>query len=249
MKKSSSELKILAKQQLTGHYGILIAAALLVTGGTIVINMILSSIFNQRTPGGVLLYSLCTLIVSLLTTLFAVGIDRMALSLARDQETSLSDLLYVFSHQPDRVIVLTILIELICLACVVPGVLLTVFGTALGSIAISAIAIILTLAGIVLAFSRYLAFSQVFFLYLDDPEKGSFQLLKESRELMAGNKGRYFYLYLSFIGLALLSVLTCGLGMLWIAPYMTMTMALFYQDLIDAPVKQEPFDFGDSCYQ
>lgn len=244
MKKPSSELKMLAKQRLTGHYGILIGATLLVSGGTIVIDMILSSVFNLKNPSGALFYSLCTLIITLLTTLFSVGMLRMVLNIARGQETSLGDLLYVFSHQPDRVIVLTILVELICLACVVPGVLLTVFGTALDSIAISAIAIILTLAGIVLAFSRYLAFSQVFFLYLDDPEKGSIQLLNESRDLMAGNKGRLFYLYISFIGLALLSVLTCGLGMLWLSPYMSMSQALFYQDITDAPVKQENFDFN-----
>ncbi len=56
--------------------------------------------------------------------------------------------------------------------------------------------------------------------------------MRESQELMRGNKGRYFYLIISFFGLLLLSVFTCYIGLLWLAPYMEMTQLLFYRDLI-----------------
>ena len=49
---------------------------------------------------------------------------------------------------------------------------------------------------------------------------------------MAGNRGRYFYLQVSFAGLSLLSVLSCGIGFLWVLPYMQTANALFYRNLI-----------------
>ena len=56
--------------------------------------------------------------------------------------------------------------------------------------------------------------------------------------MMHGNKGRFFYLQISFFGLALLCILTLGIGMLWLYPYMMTTEAFFYLDLtgeIDQP--------------
>ena len=49
--------------------------------------------------------------------------------------------------------------------------------------------------------------------------------------MMRGQKGRYFYVTISFFGVMALSVLTCGIGMLWVMPYMETTLAFFYRDL------------------
>ena len=68
-------------------------------------------------------------------------------------------------------------------------------------------------------------------LYLDAPEKGVIQLMRESRQLMKGNRVRFFYLQISFFGLILLSLLTCYIGMLWLIPYMQMTSVLFYRNV------------------
>lgn len=54
--------------------------------------------------------------------------------------------------------------------------------------------------GIIAAF-RY---SQAFYILADDPSKDIMQCLKESKELMKGNKTKYFCLQLSFIGWYLL---------------------------------------------
>lgn len=112
-----------------------------------------------------------------------------------------------------------------------PGGLFLVLGLLTKSVLLSVLAILAFLAGTVFAVILELSYSQVFYLYLDAPEKGVLQLMRESRALMKGNKGRYFYLQLSFIGLVLLSVLTCFIGMLWLVPYMEMTTILFYRNL------------------
>ena len=48
-------------------------------------------------------------------------------------------------------------------------------------------------------------YSQAFYILADNPNKGVFQCIDESKTLMKGNKGRFFYLMLTFIGWSLLA--------------------------------------------
>ena len=48
---------------------------------------------------------------------------------------------------------------------------------------------------------------------------------------MTGNRAKLFWLQLSFIGWAILSVFTLGIGYLWLAPYMQMATIAFYKHL------------------
>jgi uncharacterized membrane protein len=232
MKKTSSELKCMAKGLLAGHYGLLIGAALLYGGGSLVITMILELVF-QADHSFNILYFICSLIVSLLSTIFTIGYEKMILEISRGREARLGDLLYGFSHQPDRIILLTILLSLVSLACMLPGSLLLAAGAIMKLIPLTLVGILALLAGTVFLFILSFGYSMVFLLYLDNPEKGVIQLMRESRTLMKGNKGRYFYLQISFIGLMLLSILTCFIGLFWLVPYMEMTSVLFYRNLLN----------------
>ena len=49
--------------------------------------------------------------------------------------------------------------------------------------------------------------------------------------MMKGHKFDLFWLFLSFIGWILLSILTLGIGLLWLAPYMYTAQAAFYEDV------------------
>ena len=51
--------------------------------------------------------------------------------------------------------------------------------------------------------------------------------------MMKGNKGRLFCLDISFIGWALLSALTLGIGELFLNPYVCAARAAFYRSLCD----------------
>ena len=79
-----------------------------------------------------------------------------------------------------------------------------------------------------------LTLSQVFFISLDHPELSAGETLKQSKKLMSGNKFRLFLLDISFLPLFLLAIPTLGLGYLWICPYMNMTHALFFLDLMQS---------------
>ena len=77
-----------------------------------------------------------------------------------------------------------------------------------------------------------LIYQQAFYLLHDFPQYSARELLTMSRLLMKGHKGRLFYIYVSFLPLVLVSLLSCGIAMLWVAPYMAATQAEFFLDVI-----------------
>ena len=79
-----------------------------------------------------------------------------------------------------------------------------------------------------------LSYSQAFYILQDNPNLTSSQALQQSKEMMRGNKGQLFLLYLSFFGWFLLCLLTLGIGFLWLYPYAEAAKACFYGHLKNA---------------
>ncbi len=92
--------------------------------------------------------------------------------------------------------------------------------------------LLLIIPGIIAAF----AYSQVFYILAEDSSIGAMDALKKSKEMMYGYKWKYFCLALRFIGWAILCTLTLGIGYLWLAPYMQVSFANFYEDIKDKPI-------------
>jgi uncharacterized membrane protein len=66
---------------------------------------------------------------------------------------------------------------------------------------------------------------------VDYPQKRPKELLSYSKQLMKGNRGRLLYLQLSFIGMFFLVLLSFGIAMFWVYPYLNMTLTEFYLDV------------------
>jgi uncharacterized membrane protein len=66
----------------------------------------------------------------------------------------------------------------------------------------------------------------------DNPNMTSLEVVNESARLMRGNRGKVFLLDLSFIGWAILTIFTLGIGYLWLLPYMEVALICFYEHLL-----------------
>lgn len=89
---------------------------------------------------------------------------------------------------------------------------------------------LLVIPGIIKSYS----YMMVPYIVMDNPELSAKEVITKSREMMNGNKWRTFLLDLSFIGWAILSVLTCGLvGLFYSEPYRRSTRAALYLELRD----------------
>lgn len=124
------------------------------------------------------------------------------------------------------------------------------FGKSVGLYLVNNIFIFLwTLLFFVPGLIKTFAYQMSYYIIQDHPEMTITEARKESIRMMKGNKWRLFCLNLSFTGWILLSFLTCGILMLWVAPYTQTAVAAFYEDLkakqapaeqTEAPAIEEP---------
>jgi uncharacterized membrane protein len=106
------------------------------------------------------------------------------------------------------------------------------YGRALGTYLLMLFYILLwTLLFIIPGIIAQMGYSQVWFILAEDDEISPNDALKKSKEMMYGYKMQYFLLGLSFIGWIILAILTCGIGLLWVLPYIQTSNAKFYEDL------------------
>ncbi len=75
------------------------------------------------------------------------------------------------------------------------------------------------------------SFALAYYIKNDHPEYDWRACLDESERMMRGHKWRLFTLHLSFIGWILLSLLTCGIGTIWVNAYQQMATTVFYEEL------------------
>lgn len=87
-----------------------------------------------------------------------------------------------------------------------------------------------------------LAYSQRYFIAYENPEMTSKEIIKTSAKMMKGHKGQLFILELSFIGWILLSILSMGIGFIWLYPYMMFATMCFYDVVSEEYKKQEKIE-------
>lgn len=97
--------------------------------------------------------------------------------------------------------------------------------------------------GIVKAF----AYSQIFFIIAENPNTSVRRAMQISKVITQGHKGDLFVMSLSFIGWSLLCCLSCGIGFLWLLPYINMSNLNAYYALKNQALangKISPADFS-----
>jgi uncharacterized membrane protein len=134
----------------------------------------------------------------------ALGAAIFSLSISRGKEARLEQIFEGFNHFATALVtylLLLLYIFLWMLLLIVPGII-----AALG-------------------------YSMTFYILADDPLIKPQDALKKSKSMMDGHKEKLFYLCLRFLLLAILCILTLGIGFLWLIPYVHVTMAKFYDDV------------------
>lgn len=210
-----SQIKKQARTALRGQWG----KAVLLTLLFFLITMILPSIIGIIFSGGFTNYldpetstlpsDLANIILSfVLAPLTAAGY-WFYLGLARSENVRISQ---VFAIYKDGKISFKII-----LATLLTGIFVVLWS------------LLLIIPGII----KSLSYSQTLFLLRDHPEYTALEAITESKRRMKGKKWKFFLMNLSFIGWGILSLITLGIGFLWLAPYIAASMATFYNELIE----------------
>lgn len=244
MKKTSAELKRIARENMRGHWGLMIGVYVLETlimYAAFLPCYFLFYFFDIITNSVVLalIFLPVMLIVALAASILAAGVMGMHVKIARGQDISLGGMFSQFVNRPWRYILGNLLLGLIAFACIIPGGICIGVGIGMEQSVAVIIGAVLYIAGFVLCIWVMFHYILTNYLFFDNPEMGVITAFKESSRLMKGNKGRMFYISLSFIGWTVLGMLSCGIGMLWVSPYMAQTNAQFYLNVKEIGKQEE----------
>ena len=99
------------------------------------------------------------------------------------------------------------------------------------------VAALFFIAAIVIGTIVTYMYKMIYYVRVDNPDDSVVQILKKSRKIMHGHKIDLFVLMFTFIGWHIVCNITCGIGYLWLVPYMAAAEAAFYDqakaDMID----------------
>jgi len=235
MKKSSS-LKMLARTRLTGNYGTSVSLTLL-TGGILLLINYLENIFTRSYENLFAAYIFNTAVSVLFgafSYLITCGYTYFFLNLCRNKELNISNLFYPFRKHPDTFIITFLITFAINWVITLPFDFFRIYYIlhTENFLSISIITLICQLADYLATLFITLGFALAVPIILDNPFASSMEALKSSWRMMKGNRWQVFYVTLSFIGLVILCVMTLGIGLLWVTPYMETTSSLIYLDII-----------------
>lgn len=171
------------------------------------------------------------MLVGAIMSTISVSIMYMCLKTARGQEIKLSDLLYVVKNNPDKVIIIYLIQELLMFLFSIPANMITMLIDTKGNTTLEIVSYALLIFGYVADIYITTMFSQALFLYIDDPMENPIRCIEMSMHVMKRHIGRYIMLFISFIPLYVLAAFTFGIMYIWILPYQNTTFALFYMQL------------------
>lgn len=249
-KKTSSELKAMAKEQLLGNYGIaagtfailygIIFAVVILVYTAIMMSVVTNVAMGLAgmtslvsSPWYMPISFLISAILGALMSTLLVGYSNIILKISRGSKPKVSDLFFCYSHHPDKVIVMYLIVYGVSFLLMLPTQIINYImmdsGNTSGTIFL--LWAVFYVVGLVLSVIFSMMVAQMYYLYIDYPQESSISFVKQSILIMKGNKGRLFYIMLSMIGWYLLIFVSCGIASFWVTPYMAVIIANFYRDL------------------
>lgn len=170
----------------------------------------------------------------LLTGGAAYGFMKAAVS----EEVKMQDIFFVFWYDALNYIAINLKIALMVAGVIIIGLRWVSEPFFYAYTFTTALTITYILAALIWIFFQFRYFLSIY-LFLDGEEVTSKWALKRSARMMEGNYIRLIGLQLFFLPFMLLSILTCGIGFLFVLPWMNVANALFYMDLICKDKKLE----------
>lgn len=231
--KSRSELKDLAKEKLTGRFGSVIWALLIVS----IVTRAASGTITSFLPVGGWFWNIASIVLTALISIFLgvlqTGIAYYFLNIACGMKYTSSDVFYGFQNNAEKSIKISAVHVVLETICLLPSQILMLFFIESFDYKVLLYTYAAMFIGYVVMTPFSLAISQSYYLLLDFPDATAKEVLQTSIRVMKGHKWRLFKLELSFLPLQLLCMLSLGIGFLWLNPYMYMTYTEFFLDLMN----------------
>lgn len=230
--KNNKFLKADARESLLGNLTIPVTSMLLYTLTTLVLSDLISNFGSTSFLISLLLSVLIFLVVNTCAGMLRIGLSCIFLELQFGGKAAIGDLLYAFRNNSDTAVLLSAFVSALELLCMMPAILFMSFSTAQGLSGHLFPYLLLVAAGFLGSVAVRIRYAICTYLFLDFPDFTAEELIRGGGKLMRGHLKRLYYLYLSFIPMYILSLLSFGIAGLWVSSYTHATEAAFYKDLM-----------------
>lgn len=245
---SISDIKMKAKDNLLGCYGLAAGSFALLFALIYGLMMLLIGAFNAgMNPASVISgnFSLLekveneaiSVVISLFMAMLTTGYYYQMMEISYGRKPKMRDLFYCFKNHPDKIIIIEAFFVAVSYILMIPARMINwsydnlLKGTDGDKFLLW---IVLFLAGFLISGAIGVVFSLCFFVYIDDPDMSVKDIMMCSQKLMKGNFFRYIYLCLTFIGYGILGFVSLGITMMYTYPYQCMSIVEFYKDSLAA---------------
>lgn len=229
--KSSKRLKAEARASLLGNLTRPVFSVFLYTLSTAVLAELIA---NFRTGSALLSLLFSVIVFVVLGTcakMLRIGLSCIFLRLHFRRDVKISDLFCAFSGRSDTAVQCCSFLSLLELLFVFPLLVLLSAGSSLNRTLYIVLLILFSLAGFAGVLAVRIRYAPHSYLLLDFPELPAGTLIRGSAKMMQGHRMRLFRLYLSFLPMYALGVLSFGVARLWVSSYSHSAEAAFYRDL------------------
>lgn len=230
--KNNKYLKADARESLLGNLTIPVISMLLYTLTTLVLSDLISNFGSTSFLVSLLLSVLIFLVVNTCAGMLRIGLSCIFLELQFGDKPTIGDLLYAFRNNSDTAVLLSAFISALELLCMMPAILFMSFSSGQGLSGRLFPYLLLVAAGFLGSVAIRIRYAICTYLFLDFPDFTAEELIRGGSKLMRGHLKRLYYLYLSFIPMYILSLLSFGIAGLWVSSYTHATEAAFYKDLM-----------------
>ena len=224
-------MKSAARALLQGRYREYIAAYITAELVLVLISAIASSVLPTDTTWGMVFELAISFVLELISAVFLLGIIHYTMNICKGLPYKLSDVFYGFKSHPDKAIICQFLFTLAELVCMLPAILFAILYTITENPAFMIVMSVFLVIGLVAIVILHLTLHFVFYLILDYPDATIKELIVYCANMMRGHRIKFFYLYASFLPLYVLGILSLGIGLLFVEPYVNVTVAQFYLDV------------------
>lgn len=194
-------LKEAAKEKLSGNLFNILKPMLIIFGVSFVFGIFSGMFMGKDNPFS----SVINLIYDFITLPLTMGLALYTIKFIRNEEFTLANLFEFYDARILTVFAITFLVGLF---------------TVLWSL-------LFIIPGIIAA----LSYSMYAYIYADGTKDNPMDVINESKRLMNGYKWDYFVFNLSFLGWMILCILTFGIAMIYVLPYVTVSEAMYYDEL------------------
>lgn len=171
-----------------------------------------------------------------ITSMFLLGMAYYYLKMGTGHLPRVSDIFYGFREEAGKTFQASLGVTAPAFISYAPAFFIYIFYTASKSRSLLYALITAAVLGTVCYLFFDISLKMTFYILVDFPELSAMEALKSSWEKMNGHRMRLFLLELSFIPYIVLSLLSLGVGMFWVYPYIQESIAQFYLDLMNPKI-------------